>query len=379
LNIKVRVENTRIFARLDGLGSSGYAEVAYVEVDLTSDLKLVNGQPRIALRQINAVNVGNINLNFSGLAGLGLELVEALFQGTIRNTVRDVIRDYVNQQFNALLDGIISGFDISTLGSTFNVPKLDGMGSVALGFGVRFSALTATPVRALFGVGTRFTAPINRPGTTPGAARPSGDVLLDPSTPQAIAATIYVGMLNQVLHALWRAGYFDVDLGGTALGGLPAGSQVNLNLGLPPVALLEGTRVVRLHLGTARLSLVYPGLFNDPLTLNLGATATSSVTLNGDDLSFGNILIDELFFSPEGVSLDETNRDVLEQFLRRVLQNVLNQSLNGALPALPIPSFTLPAAVSQFGLPAGAELGVRNPGLSNTMTHFILDGAFGVR
>jgi hypothetical protein len=94
---------------------------------------------------------------------------------------------------------------------------------------------------------------------------------------------------------------------------------------------------------------------------------------------FGNVVIDELYFSPEGVSLDETNRDILEQFLRRLLQNVLNQSLNGALPALPIPSFELPASVGQFGLPVGAQLGVRQPGLSNTMTHFVLDGAFGVR
>lgn len=379
LGVRARVENVRVFARLDGLGSSGYAEVGHVEVDLTSDLKLINNQPRISLRQINYVTVGNVNLNFSGVAGLALELVQALFQGTIRNLVRDTIRDYVNQQFNALLDGIISGFDISTLGSSFNVPKLDGTGNVALGFGVRFSALTVTAARALFGVGTRFTAPINRPGATNGAPRLAGDVLLDPVTSQPIAATIYVGMLNQVLHALWRAGYFDVNLGGSVLSGLPMGSQVALNLGLPPVALLEGTRVVRLQLGTARLSLVYPGIFDDPLTLNLGATATSSVTLNGNDLVFGNVVIDELYFSPEGVSLDETNRDILEQFLRRLLQNVLNQSLNGALPALPIPSFELPASVGQFGLPVGAQLGVRQPGLSNTMTHFVLDGAFGVR
>lgn len=379
LGLRARVEDVRVYAELRGAGSSGYAEVDYVEVDLTSDLKLVNGQPRITLRQINYVNVGNVNLNFSGITGAIISVLEVLFQGTIRNTLRDQIRDYVNQEFNALLDGIVSGFDISTLGSSFDVPRLDSMGSVALGFGVRFSTLTVTAARALFGIGTRFTAPISRPGMTLGAPRPSGEVLLDPATQQPIAATIHIGMLNQVLHALWRASFFDVDLGGAALSGLPMGSQVTLSLGLPPVALLEGTRTVRLQLGTARLSLVYPGIFNEPLTLNLGATATSTVTLNGNDLQFGNIVIDELYFSPEGISLDETNRDVLEQFLRRVLQNILNQSLNGALPALPIPSFELPPSVGQFGLPVGAQLGVRNPGLSNTTTHLVLDGAFGVR
>jgi hypothetical protein len=385
LNLKVRIGDIRVQLRIRGhvsginYDTTGWVTVQFVEVDLTSNFQLTNNQPRITLRQINAVNVGNVSTNFSGLSGAIIDIVAVIAQGTIRNLVRDLIRDYVNQEFNALLDGIVGGLDISTLGSTFNVPKLDGTGTIALGFGVRFSTLTVTTVRALFGIGTRFTAPINRPGMTRGAPRPAGEVLLDNTTTQPASIAIQVGLLNQVLHTLWRAGYFDVNLGGAALSGLPDGSEVLLALGLPPVALLENNRVVRLHLGSARLTLRYPGLFDEPLVLSLGATATSTVTLNGDDLVFGNIEIDELYFSPEGLTLNATNRDILEQFLKRVLQNVLNQSLNGALPALPIPSFELPPTVSQFGLPAGAQLGIRNPALSNTIRHLILNGAFGVR
>ena len=45
----------------------------------------------------------------------------------------------------------------------------------------------------------------------------------------------------------------------------------------------------------------------------------------------------------------------------------------------PLPSFTLPASVSNYGLPGGAEVGITNPSLSTSNAHCVLDGGFGVR
>jgi hypothetical protein len=69
----------------------------------------------------------------------------------------------------------------------------------------------------------------------------------------------------------------------------------------------------------------------------------------------------------------------MEQFLTSALQDVLANALNSGLPAFPIPSFTLPSSVSQYGLPAGANLGIVNPVLTTSSAHCVLDGQFGAR
>ena len=79
-----------------------------------------------------------------------------------------------------------------------------------------------------------------------------------------------------------------------------------------------------------------------PPAPTIGATARTSVSLNGDQLQFNNIVLDEFYFSVGDVSLDETTRDVLEGFLKDLVQSLVDQSLNGALPSLPIPSFETP-------------------------------------
>ena len=59
---------------------------------------------------------------------------------------------------NDVLDGLLSGLDISTLGSTFNVPGLDG-GTIPINFGVGFSSVDTSPARMLISIGSRFRAP----------------------------------------------------------------------------------------------------------------------------------------------------------------------------------------------------------------------------
>jgi hypothetical protein len=127
------------------------------------------------------------------------------------------------------------------------------------------------------------------------------------------------------------------------------------------------------------VALVYPGIFDDPLYASLGAIASSSVALQGDSLAFGNISIDELYFSTPNVSLDASTRTVLENFLLQVLQSYVDTALNQSLPALPIPSFTIPSSLTQYGLPAGAELGITGSNLDTNPQQYVLEGAFGVR
>jgi hypothetical protein len=62
-----------------------------------------------------------------------------------------------------------------------------------------------------------------------------------------------------------------------------------------------------------------------------------------------------------------------------LVQNLVAGALNDALPALPIPSFTLPEAVRQYGLTPGMELGLVAPVLSVEPQHYVLRSRFGAR
>ncbi len=387
LRLRVRVNNVRIQARINATGigfiplnTTGWATVSFVEVDLTSNLQLTNGRPRITLRQLNNVDVGNVSTDFSGFTGLLVDIVASLFQGTVRDLVRDAIVGYVNNEFNALLDSVLGNLNLDSLGSSFEINRLDGNGAVQVNLGLTFSSLAVSSARALFGVGLGFSGQILRAGTTRGTIMPAGDVKLDPNSQRAASAGIHAVVLNGILHTLWRGAFFDAILTRESLSeSLPEGTRVQLNMALPPVVVLQNGNKLQLQLGAVDLLVTYPGLFDEPLQVSLSAIASTSIGLQNDTLSFGNIVIDTLNFSAGDVSLDATTRDVLEGFLRSLLQDIINQSLNSALPSLPIPSFTLPASLSVYGLPVGASLGLRMPSVTSSQRHFILEGDFGVQ
>ncbi len=384
LRIRARINNLGVRAKVYGTPPTtrGWANFDYIEVDLTSDLKLQNGRPKVSLRNVNAVNVGNIDLDFSGFSGFLIDALEFLFEGRIKNLVRDTLRDFINTEFNKLLDGVVGGLDVSSLGQSFDIPRLDGQGNVRLGFSVDFSSIGVNTGRALFGLGVNFNVvgPPGKATNSLGAPYPSGAVKLDPQVSQPVGLAVHAVVLNKALHALWRGGFFDATIDGSTLGmGVPMGTTVSLQTNLPPMIVLSSKGDASLHLGGVRLGVVYPGLFEDPLNVQVGATADTSVSLNGDELRFGNITLNDFVFSAEGVSLDATTQDILETFLKNLIQNVVDTSLNNALPALPIPTFALPQSLSVYGLPVGAELGIRMPSLDSTNRHLILDGAFGIR
>jgi hypothetical protein len=131
-------------------------------------------------------------------------------------------------------------------------------------------------------------------------------------------------------------------------------------------------------LGGISATITIPGFINTPIPILFGGRATASVSLVGDTLVFGGLTIDQLFVSFQA-SLTQNQRTAMASFLTQVLQDVLADAINDGLPAFPIPAFELPASVAQFGLPAGAELGIVNPTLSTNGAHCVLSGGFGVR
>jgi hypothetical protein len=351
-----------------------------VDVDVDFDFELQNGAPKISVRSVDNVSSGQVSID-TGLPNWLDGIIESLAQGTLRSTVEDQIRNFITGDLNSLLDGVVGSLDISSLGSTFGVPQFDSQQTLPINFGVRFSELFVSPSRALFGIGVELT-PGSTGNATPskGVAIPAGPVLRNDSSNRPLKASIHLGVLNKALHALWRGGLFDADVASAfGSGGFPAGTTATMSTALPPVASIKGADKAVVYLGGITLNLTYPGIFDEPVAFKLGGVAETGITLtNGDELNFQNITITELYFSPVGISLDADSRAVLEDFLTSLLQGVLDTSLNNALPALPIPSFTLPASVGQFGLPAGQDLGLANPTLGGDTTHLILKSDFGL-
>lgn len=385
LRASVSINELRARVRLtDPISTNGWAIFERVNIGVTFDVALVSGRPRITVRPgTTSVSVGNVRTDLSGVAGWIIDnIVLPIFRGTVRSAIENTLRNYISTSFNDVLDGVVAGLDISSLGTSLSVPRLDGSGSIPLSFGVGFSTVSTNPERFLVGIGSRFTAPVQIARPTLGVAVPPGitePLLDDPSLTQSTSVSVHSALFNQVTHALWRAGLLQARVTGSGLGGgLPAGLVADIDGGLPPVAILRGNDGrAEIGIGSLNLTLLYPGLFEEPITLSLGARASTTVRLVGNDLSFDAITIEELFFSTPDVSLDAATRDVLERFLTTLVQSIVDRVLNDALPALPIPSFELPSSLSTYGIPAGTSLGIRSPALMIEPQHFVLRGNFG--
>jgi hypothetical protein len=361
-------------------GSTGWIDINSLGVDLTLNLLEQLGRPTASVRSVDSVTVGSVSARgFGGLDGFVIQSAINLFENTFRGLIRDTVRDFITNNFNQILDDLFSNLDIDSFGSTFAVPRLDQTGNVNVNFGVRFSSLSVNTARALFGLGTRLTSTPAQGKQSLGVPLQASPAFIDPTTNRPVAVAIYTGILNQALHALWRGGFFAATLDGNASSSFPAGVVATIDTDLPPVMQNLGNDRAQLGIGGMRVNLVYPGIFDDGIDITLGAIAETSVTINGTDLSFGSVNITELVFSTPSVALDASTRSVLEGFLRTLLQDIVDTSLNGALPSLPIPGFTLPASVGAFGLPVGQELTIVMPTLRDTLTHYILEGSFGLR
>jgi hypothetical protein len=379
LQAQVTLPNVRLSVAACGTtccigGSTIAVRASSITATIRFGLQLQGGVLRASLQGSPTVAVGSVSLNGSGFCGFLIDLLEGFFTGTVRDAVRNALVSFINSDVAPLLDQLVSSLDINTLGQSFEVPRLDGSGNIALQFGLAFSTFEITTARALLGIGTRFTPASvghNRPSL--GIARRTAGVFLDPpgtSTARPVGLALHEGVLNQVLHGLWRGGFFQATL-------QIASGTATIDARLPPVATIVGTQA-QMMLGGIQATIRIPGVIDTPIPILFGGRANAQVSLSGDALRFGNLTLTQLFVSFQA-SLTQTQRTAMASLLTQVLQSVLADAINDGLPALPIPTFALPEAAAEFGLPAGAELGILNPQLTTSGSHFVLTGGFGVR
>lgn len=356
----------------------GDVEIAAVGIGLTLDLSVAGQAPHISVRPGSAnASVGAITTHFAGIDGWIINhVIVPLAQDRLRAVVQDRVLDFVTTSFNGVLDGVVRSLDVANLGASFDVPRLDS-GSVALRLTVDLSSLSTTPTRALFGIGSKLTGPIANGFSSLGVPVVGGPMLGDPATPAPAAVSAHISVINQALHALWKADYFSAMVDGGTLQPGASGTMLRLSTRLPPVANITSANQVELSFGAIDVVFDQPTI---PLhaELTVGARAHTEVTLVGNALHFGGIVVDEVHVDSDTLSLSEMRQMELEDLLKTLAQQVADQSLNSALPAMPIPTFSIPASLTQYGIPMG-QFGIDNPMLAVAPPHFSLSGGLAIR
>lgn len=387
LRARVTIRNVAVTAQLRGtLGNTARISASHITIDLTFNVgQRFDGNPDVSLRSLNEVSVGNLDSDFSGfIVGAILELVFSAFEGLVRRTIVDALRGFLEDNIDRVLEDLLGNVDIGELAQGIEVPSLAGGEPIPLVVTAGLSRIDFDANRAVIGVKTKVDGPIRVAGRSPGVALPPGTGFFELPGDRGVGAAVMLALLNQVMHRLWRAGFFEAEAGGLVdnlAGDLPEGTEVFLRFPQPPVVTgVEGESTVRVYVGPLTAGVVDPRFFVEPFQVLLAAGIEASVRLDGErDLVFEGIEISELHLALQGAEIPQLARDVLEDTLTRVLEAIIDRALNDGLPVLPIPELVIPESLRQYDLPVGNGLGLRQPRLTGTEAHWRLDGNFGER
>lgn len=357
-----------------------------LSADATVAVRVENQQLRGALDGSVDVGIHGFRTSSSGgVASWIISKVANIFKGLIAGLLEDMARDAVTDMVGPILDDTLSSLDIDTIAPQFDIPRLDGatrppgQDVVTLLFGKSFYDVRKFPSdKLVVGISTNLRAQspahaYNSLGV--GVRSMNGELLEQVIVNRPIMVAVHEGMLNQALYALWRAGFFQMEMD------LGDGGLAIIDAMLPPVITIE-SGVALLSLGGVSATVTIPPLFDDPpFHVQFGGKLRATVSVDDNVLAFGDIIFNpntDLFISfPDSVS--EAGREVIQTVVGRILQQVLVTTVNEALPSLPIPAFELPPEVAEFGFPAGAKLSVVNPEIVIGGQHLRVRGGFGVQ
>lgn len=331
------------------------------------------GRPAVSFPAFAATLVGlqlNVDLGaLANLTGLGSAIGDAI-AAQLRGPVQDAIRAAVQGELAARLSAALAA--LGSFESSIALPPELGGAELLVASGI--DALDFTAQRALIGVALRVAPldarPEHRAASPFGAIRLGGPIP-DSSglLPNALAVGVKDDLLNQLLHAAWLAGAFDLDLSALAGGFLP-GARLTLFAHLPPVLMPKagGAPGVDLGWGDVAFELGLPG----PGGTNRAQGFLSAI-LPIDRIDAGADGI-RIAFAPTAeawVQVTDLNwgpgpeaRASVTALLEGAVRNLLPQALAGALGPVPLPRLDLraldpglPALSFSLGAPQMARLG----------------------
>jgi hypothetical protein len=345
----------------------GDVTVAVIAVEAHAAVGLDGeGRPSVSFTSTEA-NLTNLDIDielgwlvdWTGLGSLIGDTIEANVRGRIQSALRDRVRDALGEELARALPAL------AELGGEIALPPELGGGTIVLESEI--DRLEFTSSHALVGASVRVRAsgPAAERAEARGAMR-LGGAPPDPSALEGDALALAVGddVLNQVLHAAWLAGAFDLaDLGALVPSGGPwPDARITLRSTLPPVVMPRPGDTGGADLGWGDVA------FDISLAGERGAASVRGFLSLGAGLerieAAGGGL--RLVFSPDPrvdvqvthVDWDHlpTTRKLTEGLVRTALENALPDVLGQAVRAFPLPRLDLGALdPSLAGLALGVE------------------------
>ncbi len=370
--------------RVTGINWSqaGSVAVQSIRVETKLGISVSGGIPQVRVVGTPTVTIGNITLSLN----IGVSVVQSVlntflnfvfdaFEGLIVNQVSSLVESFITTEVDTVLSSALNSLDFEALGFDLSLPRPLGNGTYALSLDFALNRINTNSNRMQIGMRSTVGGQRLNLANSSGIPVPSGSrvVELDPGFFNDAAGAVNIGLMNSILHRLWRGNYFEVSQSPEAFGD---DIDFTMNLMTPPAMELVGTQKdLRLHFGPAMVQLNIPALFSEELNLLIGGWASSSVNINrSNELLFEPITIDDLVISSPTVQLNTEALDSIEELVVTVIQDVLNDALNQALPVFPIPEFALPNSLNAYGVPNGTVLRVENLSLSNDAARLIVKG-----
>ncbi len=336
------------------------------------------GQPEVAFGRAAAALVGldlAIDLGPLDFVGLGNAIGDAIaaeVRGPAQEAMAAAVTALLQQRLAAALGAVAARSD------ALRLPAEVGGGELLLDS--RLDAVDFTPSRGLLASGLAIRAAAPRPGHGGDRGAPRlGGAIPDSSGLAASALALGVGddALQQLLHAAWQAGAFDLaDLALPAVSGLPGG-RVSLAPMLAPVLMPrpDGSPWVDLGVGDVAFVLRLPAPVG-----TAEARGYLSALLPVERLEAGPDGLRILFGAEVRVrvQVDQVNwgelpasRALAAELLDRAGKALLPQLLGTALGPFPLPQLELGALDPAF---TGLVLRLGTPQLSRLGRYQFLSG-----
>ena len=311
LQVRFRAEDLQI--QIEGFGVRVPASMSSIDATMTLGPVLEGGVLRVRSASDLRVTAGTLSID--GIPTSLVPVVERVISSEVANAVEGLQGDIV-REINAALQTVELGQS-----QTVAVERFDG-GVISLALETRLASVQTNAERMLLGAESSATAlPVIALPTNGIALRhPLGSV--DPGPPGTANVAIAEPLVNQALHALWRAGFLDAALD---TGWVP----LQLISSLPPVITFEEQQRAVVSVGGVLLRI---GGLEPPMDVEVLVRAESDVTIVGGGLQFGPVrLLDG------GVQLSSADPRFLDEdevLLKALLEQELVPALDAALTEL---------------------------------------------
>ena len=315
-----------------------------------------------------------------------VDLAAQIFPDLIDKILDNVFQDLVS----VVLDDILHAITVDTLGVGITLPKLDGSGDLAVNLTGSFSSADASSARLLAGVAPVFAVSGGTPHSLPSAGiAAQGDTIapLDPPLgARSVGLGIHDEVANQLMHKLWRNGYFQTALSPPALTklGVDVGKfeegftkyDMRIAAPLPPVVAVEAeTKNLRVGLAGVRVLMTLPDETDPtPFEVEVFALLDATPALAQGKITIGDITTvstNATVVSMPG-TYDPTTSSGLTDLATQVVKLLLVDVLGQSLIAVPIPQIKLPQMIGPIKLPAPVTLGLLDPALSETSDYLVV-------